>query len=173
MKRLSLPDLSLEPLTVSHADEMFGILSDPELYRFLDRGPPSSVDELRTAFARWEQRASPDQRQRWLNWVVREPGGDCIGYVQATVIPPDAAWVAFVFARRVWGRGYARAAAAAMIDHLQQDHACARFLATTDARNRRSIALLRALSFVPATADESQAEPTAPGELLFVRGTPR
>ena len=47
MQALSAAGLLLEPLTVAHAGEMFTLLSDPELYRHLDHGPPPSLQHLR------------------------------------------------------------------------------------------------------------------------------
>jgi ribosomal-protein-alanine N-acetyltransferase len=171
MQRLSAAGLDLEPLVVAHADEMFAVLSDPELYRHLDDGPPPSLPHLREIFARWERRASPDGTECWLNWVVRLPDGPCIGYVQATVVPPGTAWMAFVFARNAWGRGYARASTAAVIEHLQRSHGTSVFLATVAAANHRSIALLQALSFREAPAAGRTAHNVSPGDLLFVRPT--
>src|SRR5688572_6309467 len=143
--RITAEGLVLEPLTEAHADTMFELLSDPLIYRHLDHGPPPSLDHLRAVYARLQTRLSPDGRQAWLNWIVWPVGGEPVGVVQATVTAPDTAWVAYELASRYWGRGHARAATAAMLEHLQRDWGIERFLATVEVNNTRSIHLLQRL----------------------------
>ncbi len=71
MQPIDTPSLRLEPQTAAHADEMFPLLADGEVYRYLDGAPPSSLDALRGRFERLETRRSPDSTELWLNWVVR------------------------------------------------------------------------------------------------------
>ena len=59
MQTLETDGLVLEPLTVAHAVAMFELLSDPELFRYLDDSPPTDVAQLRGRYARLESRASP------------------------------------------------------------------------------------------------------------------
>ena len=102
MKTLATSELVLEPLVVSHAEAMFEVLNEPQLYRYLDYPPPPSVEHLRSVYASVEARKSPDGNQLWLNWVVRPPGQLPIGYVQVTVASSQAAWVGFVFSSKHW-----------------------------------------------------------------------
>ncbi|MBK7742188.1 MAG: GNAT family N-acetyltransferase [Betaproteobacteria bacterium] len=169
MQPLSAPGLALEPLTVAHADEMFPVLAEPRLYEFLGYGPPPSAAHLRHVYAQLERRVSPDGAEGWLNWVVRLPAGTPIGFVQATLVEPATAWVAFVFASRQWGKGLARAATAAMIAHLEAAYGCRTFLAIVEQANARSIAMLTALSFQPATPAEAAPYGVGPTECLLVR----
>jgi len=169
MRKLCSADLDLEPLTVAHADDMFALLSDPALYDHLDHGPPPSVAHLRGVYAKLERRASPDGREQWLNWIVRPAGAAPVGYVQATVFAPATAWVAYVVASRYWGRGYAHAAAAAMIDHLAADYGVTRLLATVEVANLRSLRLLARLGFRAATAEEARCHDLTATERHFVR----
>ncbi|MCE9658458.1 MAG: GNAT family N-acetyltransferase [Burkholderiales bacterium] len=169
MRSLETAGLLLEPLTVAHAEAMFEVLSDPALYRYLDDPPPTGVEPLRERYARLERRASADGRQRWLNWVVREPGEPPLGYVQATVLEDGSAWVAYLLASRQWGRGLATRATAAMLEHLAADYGVSRWLAIVEVENLRSIRLLERLGFRAMSADEAAGhEPTAT-ERLFVR----
>jgi [ribosomal protein S5]-alanine N-acetyltransferase len=169
MRTLPTAGLVLEPLTVAHAEEMFEILRDPELYRYLDDQPPAGVEPLRERYARLQSRASADGTQRWLNWVVREPGQPALGFVQATVLEDGSAWIAYLLGSRHGGRGLATKATAAMLEHLASDYAVVRQLAIVEAGNLRSIRLLERLGFRAMSADEAaRHEPTA-SERLFVR----
>ena len=87
--------LTLEPQTAAHAEEMFVVLSDPAIYQYENR-PPPSLEWLRARFARLESRQSPDGQEQWLNWVVRLSTSELIGYVQATVSPSGGAAIAYV-----------------------------------------------------------------------------
>jgi ribosomal-protein-alanine N-acetyltransferase len=99
--------LILEPQTVTHAEEMFTVLSDPAIY---ENEPPPSLEWLRARFARFarlESRRSPDGQEQWLNWVIRLPTSDLAGYVQATVRSNGRTAIAYEMSSRYWGRGLA------------------------------------------------------------------
>lgn len=171
MDTLITAHLVLEPLTRDHAEAMFEVLSEPELYRYLDYGPPPSPQHLRGVYEGLEARVSPDGSQLWLNWVVRPRGGAPAGFVQATVAGADA-WVAYILARESWGRGFASEATQAVIDHLRSACGVTRFLATTEARNERSVRLLLRLGFRGATETEALEHALSATERLFVLGLP-
>ena len=171
MDTLRTSDLVLEPLTAGHAEAMFEVLRDPELYAYLDDGPPPSAEHLRGVYEELEARVSPDGSQLWLNWVVRPQGRAPVGFVQATVIGADA-WVAYVLAREYWGRGYAFQATRAVIDHLRATCRETCFLATVDAMNDRSIRLLQRLGFRAATEAEAREHEISATERLFVVDVP-
>jgi len=150
MHELRTLRLRLEPLEERHALVLFEGLRQPELYAYLDEPPPESVAALRERYRRLERRRSPDGLEAWLNWAIRlNATGRYVGYVQATARRDDSASIAYVLFRDDWGHGFAREAVGAVIEHLQRQRGTTRFLATVDARNLRSIALLEALSFVP------------------------
>lgn len=167
MDALRTDSLVLEPLVAGHAREMFEALRDPELYRYLDYGPPPSVEHLRDVYAQLESRLSPDGGELWLNWAIRPCGGELAGFVQATVAGGDA-WIAYMLARSSWGRGYATEATRAMIDHLRTTCAVSRFLATVQAGNERSIRLLVRLGLRAATDAETREHDLKATERLFV-----
>jgi RimJ/RimL family protein N-acetyltransferase len=115
--------LGIEPLTRSHAEELFAVLNDPHLHEFTG-GSPLPLAALADRYTRLESRRSPDGTEVWCNWVLRERNtGVAVGTVQAT-LPADGpvsghAEVAWVVARRVQGRGYASEAAISLVDHLR------------------------------------------------------
>jgi RimJ/RimL family protein N-acetyltransferase len=171
---LTTPGLLLEPITPDHADELFGLLSDPLLYRYLDQAPPPSLAHLRSVYARRQAGAPADSGETWFNWVMRLPSGEAAGYVQATLTQDAAratAWVAWVLGRAHWGHGHTLAAAQAMVQHLASQHRVVRFLATVEVDNARSVALLHRMGFVPATPQEALAHALTPTERLYTRFT--
>ncbi len=106
--------LQLEPLSETHAAEMVSVLADPSLYEFIGGAPPS-LNDLQAQY-RAQVAGSGDEREVWLNWVIRLEGV-AVGFVQATVTGSvsDVAWVVGA----AWqGRGIATEAARAMCDWL-------------------------------------------------------
>ena len=118
MAPITTERLVLEPLVAAHAEAMFGVLANTELYRYLDSAAPQSVDDLTRTYARLESCRSADGSDLWLNWIIRERGKAPIGYVQATVVAQRAAWIAYVLSPLHQGRGHAREATLAMLEHL-------------------------------------------------------
>lgn len=146
--------LRLEPLRADHADEMAPVLADRGLYSFTG-GEPPTLGELRDRYRRQETRRSPDGVERWLNWVLRDRQDDvAMGFVQATVSedpPPPApatAVLAWVVGVRFQGAGYAREAAAAVLEWLQ-DAGVRRFVAYIHPRHAASMGVARALGMAP------------------------
>jgi len=158
----------LEPQTASHAEEMFGVLSDPAIYEY-ENAPPRSLEWLRKRFAKLETRRSPDGTEHWLNWVIRIPTSELIGYVQATVHPDGHAAIAYELASRFWGRGLARAAVEAMVSALEEDYGVRRLSAVFKRRNHRSQRLLERLGFSPATPQLHAELGAEPDEMLMLK----
>ena len=108
-------DLRLDPLRVADAAEMAVVLADPALYTVIGGTPPTEP-ELAARYAR-QLAGPPDGREEWLNRIVRVDGR-AVGYVQATVFPAGRAAVAWVIGTADQGRGYATAAAQALLAEL-------------------------------------------------------
>jgi Ca2+:H+ antiporter len=167
---LATPRLRLEPLVAAHADALFVALADPAIYRYVDDGPPASAAELRARYARLARRRSPDGAELWLNWaLVPADASAPVGFVQATVRADRTALVAYVLAPAARGRGLAAEAVAAMLEHLAAAHDVRRALATVDAANAPSLALLERLGFAPGGPPLARARGLARGERLYVR----
>ncbi len=172
MQAIATSAVVLEPLVAGHADVMFELLNDAELHRYLDFGPPASVEHLRRVYAQLEGRRSPDGRETWLNWVVRPREGSIVGVVQATVGSNASAYVAYMLGRKHWGHGYALEAMHTMLDHLSDAYGVERCLATVEAQNQRSIRLLQRLGFHMAHGPELDGHGLSGSERLFVRQLP-
>jgi RimJ/RimL family protein N-acetyltransferase len=169
MQVIMTPRLVLKPLTAADAPSMFELLLDPRIHEYLDQGPPESVEALCAHYLKLERRTSPDGSEQWLNWVVQDTEGRPLGFVQATIESPTRTWVAFVFARQHWGRGYAHEATQAMIDCLASVYGAKRCLATVEADNDRSIGLLNRLAFRLSTGAEAAEHVLTATERLFIR----
>ena len=151
--------LSLEPLTVDHAEEMAPLLGDPALYTFTG-GHPASLDELRRRYRRQALGRSADGAQRWLNWIARlDPGGEAVGTVQATITSPSehlVAEVAWVIGVPYQHRGYATEAAARLMRWLGEEGVEV-IAANIHPRHEASMRVARALGLAPTdevVADE-------------------
>jgi [ribosomal protein S5]-alanine N-acetyltransferase len=151
---LALPDapitterLTLRPLRLEHAAAMWQVLRDPAIYAWIDRAPPAAPGEVEARFARIAHSVADGREEQWLNWTVwTRADGAPIGIVEATVPPSRVVHIAYMFASRVWGRGFAREAVAAAMDAMTAAGAYV-FEAVIDARNTASIALARRLGF--------------------------
>ena len=160
--------LRLEPQVVAHAEEMFAVLSDPALYEF-ENEAPESLDWLQERFAQLESRCSPDGSEAWLNWVIRLPTSELVGFVQATVHPDGRAAIAYVLASAHWGRGIASRAVQAMIADLVEHHHVRTLSAVLKRENHRSLRLLERLGFSPASSEAHLRHGVETGELLMCR----
>ena len=111
--------LELRPLVPEDADEMAAVLGDERLHAFTG-GHPLSPEQLRTRYERLAGGRSADGTEQWCNWIVRvQPGGDAVGFVQATVTDAGgAATVAWVVGVPWQGQGYAAEAAVGVVDWL-------------------------------------------------------
>jgi RimJ/RimL family protein N-acetyltransferase len=144
---LTTDRLLLEPLTASHAAVLFEPLRDPALYRFIPDDPPEAA-ELEEQYRFWEARRSPDGSEAWLNWALRRRvGAEYVGTLQASVLPDQSAFVAYVVFAQWQRQGYATEALARLVDYLIADLGATVVVAEIDTRNLASIALVERLGF--------------------------
>jgi RimJ/RimL family protein N-acetyltransferase len=142
------------------------VLSDPAIYAY-ENAPPRSVEWLRTRFALLESRRSPNGREQWLNWVIRLPGSELIGYVQATIDADGGAAVAYILASAWWGRGLASHAVRLMIAELVASYGVRSLYAVLKCENHRSVRLLERLGFTLASDEAHRERQVEPGERLM------
>jgi len=149
--RLESERLVLEPLRPEHADELARVLDDRSLHRFTG-GEPLVVEDLRARFERQSQGRSPDGREHWLNWVVRERStGRAVGTVQATVKgvkPAQVGELSWVIGTSHQGHGFAKEAAALMATWLQEQ-GVSRLRAHIHPGHGASIAVARSVGLAP------------------------
>jgi RimJ/RimL family protein N-acetyltransferase len=145
--------LVLEPLGLEHAEELAPVLDDVALHVFVG-GQPVDVEELRARCERQARGRSPDGRQRWLNWVVRERrAGRSVGTVQATLMEEQrtvVAELAWVIGSSHQGQGFAKEAAGVTAAWLRaQGVQCLR--AHIHPRHHASMAVARSAGLAPTT----------------------
>ena len=146
---------------------MFSVLSDPAIYEF-ENEAPTSEEWLARRYELLEQRGSADGKEKWLNWVVRLPGGELAGYVQATVLPSAASHVAYELGSRYWRQGIGSSAVTAMLEELRSNSGVHTFVAALKSANFR---LLRSLGFSLASEQQVAEFGGEPDELVMVKTT--
>jgi RimJ/RimL family protein N-acetyltransferase len=110
--------LRLDPIVGADANDLFAVLDDIRLHRFIG-GTPPTLEQLRACLARWQTRISSDGEKLWLNWVVRRAAPcTAVGYVQATVTG-EGAELAYVIGTDWSGQGIATEAVAAVCGWLR------------------------------------------------------
>jgi ribosomal-protein-alanine N-acetyltransferase len=133
---------------------LFGGLSEPNLYQYIEEKPPASIEWLETRYDKLEKRRSPSGGELWLNWALRDKTRqDYVGYCQSTVMLGGRASIAYVIFRERWRRGYASEAVERMLRFLRERLGVSVVFATVDLANIRSVRLLRRLGFEVSNAD--------------------
>ncbi len=168
MRVIETGSLRLEPQTAAHAEAMFAVLSDPAIYEY-ENEPPPSLEWLRARFTKLESRLSANGQEQWLNWVIRLPTSELIGYVQATVHPSKSATIAYELSSAYWGRSLARQAVQAMISELVEHYRVHNLSSVLKRENFRSMRLLERLGFSLASTEQHVKHQVEPGELLMLR----
>ncbi len=168
MRVIDTGSLRLEPQLAAHAQEMFAVLSDPAIYEY-ENQPPASLEWLRERYSKLESRRSADGREQWLNWVIRLPDGNLIGFVQASVRRNGQAAIAYELSSAHWGRGLASQAVQAMISELAEHYGVMHLNAVLKLANLRSRRLLLRLGFSAVAPESIAKQELAPDELLMQR----
>jgi len=144
---LTTDRLYLRPIAIADAEALFEARGDAEVMRYWDWPPQDSADAVRAVFA--AHVPEPD-RGTILWWAVAlSADGPAIGECDLSEIDRHhaRAEVGFLFARRHWGKGYAREAMEAVIAYgfgeLGLERLWARFHDGNDASRR----LLERLGF--------------------------
>jgi RimJ/RimL family protein N-acetyltransferase len=95
---------------------MVAVLADTELFKFTGGEPPTN-EELQRRYES-QVRGSGISNERWLNWIVSQPAGPPIGFVQATVTAGVAS-LAWTIGVPHQGNGFASEAARRVVEWLR------------------------------------------------------
>ena len=146
--QLETERLVLEPILAAHAPVLFERMQEAGLYRFIPQDPPVTPQALEDRYDFLSARRSPDGREAWLNWAVRERGsGDHAGTLEATVYDEGTAMIAYMVFVPYQRRGIAAEACGRLLEHLFGDYGVGTIAAEIDTRNAASIALVESLGF--------------------------
>ncbi|GAA3374099.1 GNAT family N-acetyltransferase [Streptomyces sannanensis] len=141
----TLPSVQLRVPTEEDAFVWHRIFADPEVMEFHGGVPaePSVYEEL-TARQRRH-----DAERGFCLWTVLDADGEVMGFTGAQPWPHE--WgpageieIGWRLARSAWGRGYATAAARTALERVRKA-GVRNVVAMVDARNERSIAVIRRL----------------------------
>lgn len=156
--------LRAEPVEFRHAAEMVRVLRDPSIFEFL-AGEPPTLEELERRYAFLAGGKSPDGKQQWLTWILREKGapGEAVGFTQASIEEPLQFHVAYVIGRDHQRRGLAAEATRAMLAAVFERYDVERAIIEVDTRNAPSIALARSLGFRLVESRPTDAHPAEAG----------
>lgn len=149
--------LRLEPLQLSHADQLFKLFQDPELYQWITKDPPTSLEAFRNRIRFLEKLLSRDKMEYWLNWVFIEKATNQIaGQVEISLsresLNANLAYYTFKNHQR---RGCAKEACRAVIDHIFEKWQARKILIETDTRNLASVRLAESLGAKRVTFKEN------------------
>ena len=146
--RLETGRLFLEPILPDHASWLHESMQDEWLYRFIPQDPPATLQALEDRYDFLSARRSPDGREAWLNWAVRErSSGEYAGTLEATVYDNGTAIIAYMVFVDHQRQGIAAEACGRLLEHLFGDYGVGMTAAEIDTRNAASIALVEALGF--------------------------
>jgi [ribosomal protein S5]-alanine N-acetyltransferase len=146
--RLETERLFLEPILPAHAPVMYKRMQEEQLYRFIPQDPPDTPRALEDRYDFLSARRSPDGREAWLNWAVRErSSGEYAGTLEATVYDKGTAIIAYMVFVPYQRRGIAAEACGRLLQHLFEDYRVGMVAAEIDTRNIASIALVENLGF--------------------------
>ena len=145
--RLETHRLSLEPILPAHAPCCTNVCRKSDCTGSFpgSSGPPQALEDRYDFLS---ARRSPDGREAWLNWAVRERGsGDYAGTLESTVYDKETAIIAYMVFVSHQRRGFAAEACGRLLEHLFDDYRVGVVVAEIDTRNAASIALVESLGF--------------------------
>lgn len=146
--RLQTPRLFLEPTLPGHAPVLYESMQEEHLYRFIPQDPPSTPQALEERYDFLSARRSPEGREAWLNWAMRErDSGEYTGTLEATVHDNGTATIAYMVFLPHQRQGFAAEACGRLLTHLFEDYRLGMVAAEIDTRNVASIALVESLGF--------------------------
>ena len=143
---ISTERLTIEPLALRHAQQLFDALNDELVGRFLDGPDVTTVEALEQKIIRVTSEAPPERSEVWRNFAVLLDGR-VIGRLEAT-LHRSVAEVAYVFGPAWWGHGYATEATAWLLHYLREA-GMSEAWATIAPANTASDRLLARLGFTP------------------------
>ena len=130
-----------------HADELYDLFCEKDLYTYIGRDAPPSKEWLRDGMKTSESLISSDGKEIWLGWVAKEKlSNRPVGLFEITIIDNEA-YVAYTVFKPYWKMGYAVEGTNRMIDFITSNYEITRFIIEMDTRNRASVRVAEKLDF--------------------------
>ncbi len=147
-KRLAGRIIVLEPLRREHADLLWPVARDPDVWRWMI----VRADRDETVFRRWLEEAlrQAGEAREAPFAVLSAETGEPLGSTRYTALRPEHRGVEIGYtwlARAAWGTGANAEAKLLLLEHAFERAGCIRVEFKTDARNERA---RRALEALPA-----------------------
>jgi RimJ/RimL family protein N-acetyltransferase len=133
--RLELDDLVIVPLAPDDIPAFVAYRRDPDVARYQSWSPEFSAADARRLLES-QAREFPEAGE-WMQFAVRSPSGELLGDVAIHVFDdqPDTYELGVTVSPAAQGRGIARAALGAVVDHLVGGRGAHRVILTLDERN--------------------------------------
>ena len=161
---LTTPRLVLDPITDGDFVELHGILTEPDVRRYLCDDVIIPESQTREFISRSRELLAAEGAGLWGVRTTSDPELlGCVGFWHFH--EPPRLELLFAMSERVWRRGYAREASLRMIEYGRDQLGLRSVLASTDSLNLASIALLEKLGFVLTEERISKGLPTSFFEL--------
>lgn len=139
--------LLLEVRKVRHAAETYDLFCEKDLYHYISREIPASLDWLTNGFKIAESLTSEDKKQIWLGWVAKDiKTSDPVGLFEMT-IENGAAFIGYTIFKNHWGFEFAVEGVESMIEFVLGNYNISRFIIEMDTRNRASVKVAEKLGF--------------------------
>jgi [ribosomal protein S5]-alanine N-acetyltransferase len=139
LNEIHTPRLRLRRAEMDDLEAIHRVLSDPRAMRYWSTPPHLTIEQSRD----------------WLASMVNVPPDENADFVvehKGIVIGKAGCWrmpeIGFILHPDYWGRGLAREAVGAVVDHVFAYFDVPTIIADVDPRNRASLALLDRLGFV-------------------------
>lgn len=134
--RLDLDDLVIAPLAADDIPAFVAYRREPEVARYQSWSPDFSEADARRLLESQAGRDFPAAGE-WMQFAIRSSSGELLGDVAVHVFDdqPDTYELGVTVSPAAQGRGVARTALAAVIDHLVGERGAHRVILTLDERN--------------------------------------
>lgn len=133
--------LVLRALVEEDAEALWPVMSDPVLMTWWSSPPHQTIAETRAYVA---LNAAHDP---YVTWAITEAGDAALGWVMLREQREKVGEIGYLLRRDRWGKGMAREAVSAVIDHAFVELGYRRLFADTDPDNTASNGLLERLGF--------------------------
>ena len=135
--RVEFDDLVVAPLAADDLPAFVAYRREPDVARYQGWTPDFDDTDARQLLASQAGHDFPAVGE-WMQFAVRSPSGDLLGDVAVHVLDdqPDSYELGVTVSPAAQGRGIARRALAAVIDHLVGARGAHRVILTLDERNQ-------------------------------------